>query len=210
MCLDLGLINILLVLLHHLPLVLLDFLSTMARLLKNLHDTTNKIKNAIRYILMIICWIKYHGEIDTLEALDPTQYVRHRSQQYKEGKYQQLDDIKRSDCQSWFGLSLHLLRQLYVSWRSPDNLTTSVCQRRRSITRTHSFSHKDTLLPRGDVFPHLRVLSNEGVPFTAMARHTIRGNPRHLSWMLDLIDDYLYFTFHDKISGASLSQWTHH
>ena len=40
-----------------------------------------------------------------------------------------------------------------------------------------------------------------------MARHIFGGDPRYLSWMLDIVIEHLCYTFYNKISGTSLEQW---
>jgi hypothetical protein len=47
----------------------------------------------------------------------------------------------------------------------------------------------------------------KGTPFTEMARFVFGGDPRRLSEMNDLFINHLYFTFYNKISGNSMSQW---
>jgi hypothetical protein len=47
----------------------------------------------------------------------------------------------------------------------------------------------------------------KGLPFTEMARFVFGGDPRRLSEMSDLFNDYWYNLFYNKISGSSLDQW---
>ena len=44
-------------------------------------------------------------------------------------------------------------------------------------------------------------------PFTEMSFHTFGGDTGNFSKMLDLMNDHLFCSFYNKISGMSLSQW---
>ena len=191
-CSFLGHIGVLLVLLHHRLSKLLvhwqRISSTAAYLLENLRVTTKKIKNAVGYIIMIIRWIKCHGEMAMLAAQDLTYFVRLRCQQFQEEKYQRLADINMSDTHTWFGLSPHQLRQIYSHWRIPDRLTARPIRHSHSVSGARSFAGETCFI----IFLfHIR----KGVPFTEMARHTFGGDPSRMTKMFDLIVDQLpYFT----------------
>ena len=43
-----------------------------------------------------------------------------------------------------------------------------------------------------------------------MARQDFGGNPRYFTYMFNAMNDHIYETFYNKISGTSLSQWLPH
>ena len=153
---------------------------------------TRWLKKTINHLLFVLSWVRACGEIALLYAEDLTVFIRDPNNRFKPHQYRTIDEIDRRDCYSWFGVSPHGLRMLYLHWRIPETF-----QAPRS---RHQFGGEECFL----VFLYHLM---EGMPFTMMARHQFGGDPRYLSLMFEVMINHLYITFYNKISGTSLSQW---
>lgn len=162
------------------------YTETIAVLRAKMHN----IKCAIDNLLLLIRWIRCYGEIALLYAEDLTIYIRRRNRFYPK-RFRRMDEISRSDCDTWFGLTPHDLRVLFTHLRVPANFRT---------TSRHVYNGEEC-------FIILLFHMMKGVPFTEMSRHTFGGDPRDFSKMCDLMIGHLYYTFYNKISGCSLEQW---
>jgi hypothetical protein len=148
------------------------------------------LKKSIQYLLLLVSFIKAHGELALLYAEDLTVFVRGRNR-FKPKRFRSLADISRRDSYLWFGLTPEKLGTLYHHWRVPDEF--------RSASR-HVFSGEECFI----IFMYHLC---KGVPFTVMAQDHFGGDPRDFSKMVELMIDYLYDTCYNKISGTSLDQW---
>jgi hypothetical protein len=99
--------------------------------------------------------------------------------------------VLHQDCYTWFGHYPHNLRRLYLHLRVPKTFVVTT-------GRIHEGE---------ECFMVYLYHLTKGTPFTEMARFVFGGDPRRLSEMNDLFINHLYFTFYNKISGNSMSQW---
>lgn len=150
----------------------------------------NNIKNQLERLLLLISWIRSHGEIALLYAEDLTVYIRRRNR-FHPKRFRRINEISRDNCYNWFGMSPHDLRVLFTHLRIPETFRG---------TYRHIYNGEECFI----IFLHHMI---KGAPFTEMARHTFGGDPRPFSKMCDLMIDHLYITFYNKISGTSLEQW---
>ena len=145
----------------------------------------------ITKINLMLKWVLSWGEMSLLYANDLTYYVRLRRSRYPPKKNRHLRDIGRDDCYSWFGILPHDLRRLYTAWRVPDTF--------RHPSNGQKFGGEECFL----ICMYHMI---QGEPYTRMTKD-FGGDPRHFSLMHDLMIRHLYYTFYNKISGTSLSQW---
>jgi hypothetical protein len=134
-----------------------------------------------------------YGELALLYAEDLSIYVRRRHQFLPE-RYRTIDEISQRDCYTFFGINPAQLRLLYRHWRIPNEF--------RSPSR-HVFTGEECFIIY--LYHLLR-----GSPFTEMARGEFGGNPRHFTYMFKAMNDHMYVTFYNKISGTSLNEWLPH
>ena len=167
-----------------------NIMSNVANATANVRQTIKAIKNLIKRLLFLMQWVASYGELALLYAEDLSVFVRRRNR-FQPIRHRTIDDIDAEDCYSFFGLTRHELRRLFVHWRIPATFQDS---------SHHVFRGEECFLI---TLYHMV----KGVPFTAMARHTFGGDPRRMSDMFRLTINHLYFTFYNKISGTSLEQW---
>ena len=150
------------------------------------------IKHAFEYIMLLLSWVQCHGELALLHAEDLRYFIRIRRHRFHPKKHRTVDELTPSDADMWYRATPRQLRLLLLHWRLPS-----------------MFRHPDN----GQVFTgeecFLIFLFHliQGTPYTKMARHTFGGDPRSFSLMFDMVANHLYFTFYNKITGTSLSQW---
>ena len=166
--------------------------SASAQVIESLVEMTRKIKREFAHIVLLIRWVTMHGEMALLYAEDLRYFVRVRRHRFKEIRYRKINEISSDDCDAWFRASPHHLRQLLIHWRVPLVF--------RNSTQGSTSLGEECFL----VFLFHLI---KGVPFTEMARHTFGGDPRRFSSMFDHMEEHLYFTFYNKITGTSMSQW---
>lgn len=147
-------------------------------------------KEKMETLILIFTWLKANGELALLRAEDLSIYIRRRNR-FRPPCYRRIEDINHRDCYTWYGLSNYNLQRLFEHWRVPETLTTS---------SRHSYHGEECFFV---MLYHII----KGTPFTDMARNIFGGDPRRLSEMNELMIDYLYMTFYNKISGRSLEQW---
>jgi hypothetical protein len=153
-------------------------------------EKLEKIIAAVNRLFLLVRWIRAHGEIALLYAEDLTVFVRRRHR-FTPPKNRRIMDLRHQDCYTWFGQYPHNLSRLYLRLRVPQ---TFVLMTRKIYDGEECF------------LVYLYHLT-KGTPFTEMARFIFGGDPRRLSEMNNLFINHLYFTFYNKISGDSMSQW---
>ena len=153
-------------------------------------EKLQRIRDRLDSLLFLFSWVKTYGELALLYAEDLSVFIRRRNR-FQPVRYRHIDDLGRRDCYSWFGLSHHDLRRLFVHWRTPDTFRTS----------------SGSVFGGEKCFLIMLLHMIKGTPFTDMARHTFGGDPRRMLDMFDLMIGHLYFTFYNKISGTSFRQW---
>lgn len=79
----------------------------------------NNIKNQLERLLLLISWIRSHGEIALLYAEDLTVYIRRRNR-FHPKRFRRINEISRDNCYNWFGMSPHDLRVLFTHLRIPE------------------------------------------------------------------------------------------
>jgi hypothetical protein len=140
-------------------------------------------------------WILSYGELAMLFVEDLSFYTP-RTHRFPPERYRTIDEISQRDCYAFFGsLNRSELRLLYRHWRIPDQF---VNQSNRQV-----FSGEECFL----IFLYHLM---RGSPFTEMSRHVFGGNPRHFSYMFNVMNEHMYFHFYHKISGMSLNMWLPH
>jgi hypothetical protein len=163
---------------------------TADAIIATIHQKMDDLKKSMQYLLLLVSFIKAHGEIALLYAEDLTVFVHERNR-FKPKRFRSIADISRRDSYLWFGLTSEKLTKLYQHWRVPVEF--------RSASR-HVFSGEECFI----IFLYHLC---RGQPFTVMARDHFGGDPRDFSKMCELMIDYLYEKFYNKISGTSLDQW---
>ena len=148
------------------------------------------IKHITNRVMLLMGWIMAYGELCLLRAEDLSIYIRRRNR-FGPKRFRRLDDISIDDCYAWFGLHRSDLRRMYQHWRVPDRFRTP---------SRHTFTGEECFII---LLYHMEV----GEAFTRMARNVFGGDPRDFSKMCDVMIEYLYHLFYNKISGTSLSQW---
>ena len=147
------------------------------------------LERMVERLITLLEWTRYYAELSLLYAEDLTVYARRRHR-FGDKHFRHLDEIDQECCYEWFGLRPYHLCQLYLTLRIPEVFRTSSGQ---------LFSGEECFIIT--LFHMIK-----GSPFTAMAE-TFGGDSQDFSKMFDLMIDHLYYTFYNKISGTSLSQW---
>jgi hypothetical protein len=129
-----------------------------------------QIKSMMQQLILLITWTRAYGDIALLHAEDLTVFIcqRHR---FNAHRFRSIQVIDRQDCYVWFGLCPNDLRRLFLSFRIPPTFVT---------TSRHSYGAEECFIIM--LFHIIK-----GTPFTEMARHTFRGDPRCLSRMYQVM-----------------------
>jgi hypothetical protein len=165
-------------------------IASMAPTVAIAREKVEKIIAAVNRMFLLVRWIRAHGEVALLYAEDLTVFVRRRHR-FTPPRNRRIEDVLHQDCYTWFGQYPHNLSRLYLRLRVPQTFVLST----RKI-----YEGEECFLV---YLYHL----TKGTPFTEMARFIFGGDPRRLSEMNNLFINHLYFTFYNKISGNSMSQW---
>jgi len=163
-----------------------------------LRDDIIHIGASISELHFLLGWIGGCGELALLYVADLTYFVRRRRPRLLPEKCCRLHEISRSDCDTWFQLSPYELRQLFDHLRFPVKLVKNDDHVPYNDRRTYNSERAFILF-----LYHLR----KGIPFTTMAKEVFGGDARQYSDMFDLVNDHIYYTFYNKISGTCFSQW---
>jgi len=170
-----------------------DVTELMERSIMRVRQLANQCKDIIDKLSFLVTWVLSYGELALLYIEDHSIYVRRRHRFLPE-RHRTIDEFSRRDCFTFFGISPNQLRLLYHHWRVPDQFTSP---------HRHVFSGEECFIIY--LYHLLR-----GCPFTEMARQDFGGNPRYFTYMFNAMNDHIYETFYNKISGTSLSQWLPH
>ena len=92
------------------------------------------------------------------------------------------------------GLSLEQLRRLYVQLRIPDVL---------HYQRRYTFGGEECFL-------HYLVFNRIGETKLRMSSNYYGGDPRRFTYSIRIMNQHLYYTFYNKISGDSMRMWVPH
>ena len=149
-----------------------------------------RIKEQIDRLLFLLSWLKSYGELAFLYFEDLSVFIR-RPVRFQEIRNRTIDELNEEDCYNWYGLSRYQMRLLHLHWRIPPTFRDS---------SRHVYDGEACFLI---TLYHMV----KGTPFTDMARSKFGGDPRYMTNMFNLTIEHLYFTFYNKISGTSLSQW---
>lgn len=150
------------------------------------------LRKVFTYLMFLLTWLRSRGEIALLHAEDLRYFWRSRKQRFNPERYHSIADFSSADTDVWFCCTPHQLQLLLTHWRVPPTF--------RYPGNGQVFTGEACL-----VIFHFHLI--QGTAFRAMARHPFGGEPRHFSFVFDLKANHLYFTFYNKITGTSLSQW---
>lgn len=162
----------------------------MASYVTSLRNHMQSIMSILSQLVFISSWITCLGEMCLLYAEDLTVYIRRR-RVFPPKRNRRLEDIDINSCYQWFGLTPYQLMELYNAWRIPIRF--------RNPSNRQIFDGEECFII---MMYHII----KGTPYTDMS-DTFGGDPRDFSIMFDLMIRHLYYTFYNKISGTSLSQW---
>lgn len=151
----------------------------------------------LNFLLLSIC---AHRELALLRVCDLTYYIRDRRPNLMPEKRCRFSDLSRADCDSMFGLQPQELRRLFHHLHFPTELRTA---------ETPQYNNRRSYNSERAFMIFLYDLC-KGTPFTLIAKDVFGGDPRQFSEMSDLVNDHLYYTFYNNISGTSLKQWLPH
>ena len=163
-----------------------------------LRADTVAVGAALSELRWLLTWIGANGELALLYVADLTYFVRRKRPRIAPERHRRLDEISRADCDTWFQLSPHELRRFFLHLRFPAEMSKNDDHLPYNDRRTYNSERSFILF-----LHHLR----KGLPYTTMATEIFGGDPRHYTNMFELVNHHLYYTFYNKISGTSLSQW---
>ena len=143
-------------------------------------------------ILQLLCSEGYCYYLDYMKiAFYPS---TNRPNRFTEHFNTNINDLTDVIAREMTGLSLEQLRRLYVQLRIPDIL---------HYQRRYTFGGEECFL-------HYLVFNRIGETKLRMSSNYFGGDPRRFTYSIRIMNQHLYYTFYNKISGDSMRMWVPH